>query len=153
MYVVPAFTGLGAPYWNMEATGAIYGLTRGINKNHIIRATLESLAYQSKDVLRAMEKDSKIDLAQLKVDGGASSNDFLMQFQADVLGVEVERPSVVETTALGAAYLAGIHTGFYSKAQLTEHQKGNSTFKPEIEEKDRKQLYRGWKKAVKKTLM
>ena len=153
VYVVPAFTGLGAPYWNMEATGAIYGLTRGVNKNHIIRATLESLAYQSKDVLMAMEKDSKIKLAKLKVDGGASDNDFLMQFQADVLGVEVERPAVVETTALGAAYLAGMHTGFYSKAILAGHQKGNSNFKPMIEEKDRKQLHQGWKKAVKKTLM
>jgi len=153
VYVVPAFTGLGAPYWNMEATGAIYGLTRGVNKNHIIRATLESLAYQSKDVLSAMEKDSKIKLAKLKVDGGASANEFLMQFQADVLGVGVERHAVVETTALGAAYLAGLHTGFYIRSKLVGHQKGNSNFKPEIEEKERKQLYQGWKKAVKKTLM
>ena len=114
---------------------------------------MESLAYQSKDVLKAMEKDSKIELAKLKVDGGASANNFLMQFQADVLGVEVERPAVVETTALGAAYLAGLHTGFYSRTNLTIHQKGNTNFRPAIEEKDRKQLYSGWKKAVKKTLM
>ena len=137
----------------MEATGAIYGLTRGVNKNHIIRATLESLAYQSKDVLDAMQKDSKLGLTKLKVDGGASANNFLMQFQADLLGVQVERPRVVETTALGAAYLAGLHTGFFKKRDLASHQKMNKNFVPSLEEKERKHLYQGWKKAVKKTLM
>jgi len=152
VYVVPAFTGLGAPYWDMDATGAIYGLTRGVNKNHIIRATLESLAYQAKDVLHAMERDSKVKLLKLKVDGGASANDFLMQFQSDLLEVEVERPVIIETTALGAAYLAGLHTGFYTKAKLADFQKGNSKFIPRMDAKQRKALYHGWKKAVKKTL-
>ncbi len=153
VYVVPAFTGLGAPYWDMEAKGAIFGLTRGVNKNHIIRATLESLAYQSKDVLSAMEKDSKIKLSKLRVDGGATANDFLMQFQADILGVGVERPKVIETTALGAAYLAGLHTGFYKLSKLTSNQKGNTNFEPSIAIKESKQLYSGWKKAVKRTMM
>ena len=113
VYVVPAFTGLGAPYWNMRARGAIFGLTRGTSKEHFIRATLEALAYQTKDVLTAMEKDTELELKSLKVDGGASANNFLMQFQADILGVPVERPQAIETTAMGAAYLAGLAVGFW----------------------------------------
>ena len=153
VYVVPAFTGLGAPYWDMEATGAIYGLTRGVTKNHIIRATLGSLTYQTKDVLDAMEKDSKVKLKKLRVDGGASANNFLMQFQSDILGVPVERPRVIETTALGAAFLAGIHTGFYSMKYIDKSWKIDKIFTNQIAEKESKQLYAGWQKAVKKTMM
>ncbi len=153
VYVVPAFTGLGAPYWDMQATGAIYGLTRGVNKNHIIRATLESLAYQSKDVLSAMEKDSKIKMSELRVDGGATGNNFLMQFQADILGVQVERPKVIETTALGAAYLAGLHTGFYKKRELSRSNERNTLFDPNMDKAKQKQLYTGWQKAVKRTMI
>jgi len=112
-YVVPAFTGLGAPYWDQYARGAVLGITRGVNRNHVVRATLESLAYQTADVLDAMKKDAGIALNALRVDGGASANDFLMQFQSDVIGVPVERPECVETTALGAAYLAGLAVGFW----------------------------------------
>lgn len=148
-YVVPAFTGLGAPYWDPYARGAIVGLTRGCNKNHIIRATLESLAYQTKDVLDAMEKDSGIKLAALKVDGGASANNFLMQFQADILGVPVDRPVVVETTALGAAYLAGLAVGFWdSLEELSKAWKCERTFEPMMSPKERAHLYAGWQKAV-----
>lgn len=153
VYVVPAFSGLGAPYWDMEATGAIYGLTRGVTKNHIIRATLESLTYQTKDVLDAMEKDSKVKLKKLRVDGGASANNFLMQFQSNILGVPVERPKVIETTALGAAFLAGIHTGFYSMRQINKSWKIDKEFKNKVDEKERKALYSGWQKAVKRTMM
>ncbi len=153
VYVVPAFSGLGAPYWDMEATGAIYGLTRGVNKNHIIRATLESLTYQTKDVLDAMEKDSKVKLKKLRVDGGASANNFLMQFQSDILGVPVERPKVIETTALGAAFLAGIHTGFYNMKQIDKSWKVDKEFNNKRDAKEIKDLYSGWQKAVKKTMM
>ena len=153
VYVVPAFSGLGAPYWDMEATGAIYGLTRGVSKNHIIRATLESLTYQTKDVLDAMEKDSKVKLKKLRVDGGASANNFLMQFQSDILGVPVERPKVIETTALGAAFLAGIHTGFYDMNQINKSWKIDKEFKNTLDDGGRKKLYAGWQKAVKRTMM
>ncbi len=149
VYMVPAFVGLGAPHWDMYARGAILGLTRGANKAHIIRATVESLAYQTKDVLDAMEKDSNIKLAALKVDGGASANDFLMQFQADLLGVPVDRPSIVETTAMGAAYLAGLAVKFWaSKDDVTQAWKLDKSFKPMMDADVREKLYAGWLKAV-----
>jgi len=153
VYVIPAFAGLGAPYWDMEASGAILGLTRGVTKNHIIRATLESLTYQTKDVLDAMEKDSKVKLKKLKVDGGASANNFLIQTQSDILGVPVVRPKVIETTALGAAYLAGLHTGFYDKKKITQSLKMDKEFLPKIDAKERKLKYAGWQKAVKKIML
>jgi glycerol kinase len=152
VYVVPAFAGLGAPYWDMQARGAIFGLTRGTSKAHLVRATLESLAYQTRDVLNAMEKDSGIKLKALKVDGGASSNDFLMQFQADVLGAGVERPEITETTALGAAYLAGMATGFYKKAAVARQWKIQKKFASGIKSAAREKLYDGWKKAVRATI-
>lgn len=153
VYVVPAFTGLGAPYWDMDARGAIVGLTRGSNKNHIIRAALESMAYQTRDILEAMEADSKLPLQLLKVDGGAVINNLLMQFQADLLGVEVERPSCIETTALGAAYLAGLATGFWSnKEELRGKAKIECSFKPQMEDRLKEKYYQGWKKAVKKVM-
>ncbi len=152
VYVVPAFAGLGAPYWDMYARGAIYGLTRGTTKSHIVRATLDSLAYQSKDVLLAMEKDSKCKLTSLRVDGGACANNLLMQFQADMLGVPVERPAIIETTALGAAYLAGLSTGFWKLSDLQKTWKSDQAFQPQMEEKTRKALYKGWLDAVKRTM-
>ncbi|MEQ8190685.1 MAG: glycerol kinase GlpK [Candidatus Eremiobacterota bacterium] len=149
VYVVPAFVGLGAPYWDMYSRGLITGLTRGANKNHIIRATLESIAYQTEDVLKVMEEDSCIKLSSLKVDGGASANNFLMQFQADILGVTVDRPTVRETTALGAAYLAGLATGFWkNKEEIGEKWKADRKFTPSMEDKKREALYKGWKKSV-----
>lgn len=147
VYVVPAFAGLGAPYWDMYARGAILGLTRGTSKNHIIRATLESLAYQTRDVLDAMQNDSGITLAALKVDGGACANNFLMQFQADILKAPVERPEVIETTALGAAYLAGLAVGFWrSKQDVIDSWNLERKFVPAIGNAD--ELYAGWQKAV-----
>ncbi len=149
VYVVPAFTGLGAPYWDMRARGAIFGLTRGNGKNHIIRAALESIAYQTKDVLTAMENDSGLQLQMLKVDGGAVANNLLMQFQADILGVRVERPNCIETSALGAAYLAGLATGFWSsKQELIEKYSVDRGFEPKMTEEDRNKYYKGWQKAV-----
>lgn len=149
VYVVPAFAGLGAPYWDMYARGTIVGLTRGSSKEHIIRATLESIAYQSRDVLEAMEADSGIELKKMRVDGGAAMNDFLMQFQADILDSEVERPEINETTALGAAYLAGLAVGFWeNKEELIEKWKQDKDFKSEMSADRRKKLYKGWKKAV-----
>jgi glycerol kinase len=149
VYVVPAFAGLGAPYWDMYARGTIVGLTRGANRNHIIRATLESIAYQTKDVLSAMEEDSGITLSTLKVDGGAVANNFLMQFQSDILGVDVHRPEVTETTALGAAYLAGLAVNFWdSKETIAKRWAMNREFKPEIENDERVKLYDGWKRAI-----
>lgn len=149
VYMVPAFVGLGAPHWDMYARGAILGLTRGANKSHLIRATVESLAYQTKDVLDAMEKDSNIKLAALKVDGGACANDFLMQFQADILGVPVDRPSIVETTAMGAAYLAGLAVKFWDgKADVTSAWKLDRSFNPAMDADVRAKLYAGWLKAV-----
>ena len=149
-YVVPAFTGLGAPYWDQYARGTIVGLTRGVNKYHIIRATLESLAYQVNDVLRAMEADSKITLSALKVDGGASANDFLMQTQADIINAPVKRPQCIETTAMGAAYLAGLAVGYWkSKEDVVNNWAIDKVFTPEIEEEERFRRVKGWKKAVK----
>ncbi|PKM68529.1 MAG: glycerol kinase [Firmicutes bacterium HGW-Firmicutes-2] len=147
VYVVPAFAGLGAPYWDMYARGAILGLTRGTGKNHIVRATLESLAYQTRDVLDAMQEDSGITLAALKVDGGACANNFLMQFQADIVKAPVERPEVIETTALGAAYLAGLAVGFWeSKQSVIDSWNLDRRFEPSIDNAD--ELYAGWQKAV-----
>lgn len=149
-YVVPAFTGLGAPYWDQYARGTIVGITRGVNKYHIIRATLESLAYQVHDVISAMQADSGITLSTLKVDGGASANDFLMQFQADVNNAPVHRPVCVETTAMGAAYLAGLAVGYWkSKEEVIKNWQIDRVFKPEMEEENRKAALAGWQKAVK----
>ena len=152
VYVVPAFAGLGAPYWDMYARGAIYGLTRGTTKAHLIRATLESLAYQTKDVLGAMEKDSKVQLKSLRVDGGASANNLLMQFQSDILGTTVQRPKIIETTALGAAYLAGLAVGFWKKKDIKDNWQLDETFESEMADKDRNALYKGWLTAVKRTM-
>ena len=154
VYVVPAFVGLGTPYWDSDARGAVFGLTRGTTKEHLIRATLESLAYQTKDVLRAMELDSEIQLKTLRVDGGVVKNNFLMQFQSDILNVPVERPNVNETTALGAAYLAGIAVGFWEgKEEIARHWNLERRFNPNMEDEAREQLYEGWKKAVAATQM
>ena len=151
-YVVPAFTGLGAPYWDPFARGVITGLTRGVNKYHIIRATLESLAFQTNDVLRAMEKDSNIHLSSLKVDGGACKNNFLMQFQSDIIDAPVHRPKCVETTAMGAAYLAGLATGFWKdKEDVKKNWQIDEEFRPEMRAEQREEEIRGWNQAVKAT--
>ncbi|ECA9415034.1 glycerol kinase GlpK [Salmonella enterica subsp. enterica serovar Stourbridge] len=153
VYVVPAFTGLGAPYWDPYARGAIFGLTRGVNSNHIIRATLESIAYQTRDVLEAMQADSGIRLHALRVDGGAVANNFLMQFQSDILGTRVERPEVREVTALGAAYLAGLAVGYWQNLdELQEKAVIEREFRPGIETTERNYRYSGWKKAVKRAM-
>jgi glycerol kinase len=152
VYVVPAFAGLGAPYWDMYARGAIFGLTRDTGKNHLTKATLESIAYQTKDILNAMQEDSKIELYELKVDGGACANNFLMQFQADILNKRVERPEVIESTALGAAYLAGITVGLWKKEDIISNRKIERVFNPTFDEAKRTRLYLGWKKAVKRTM-
>ncbi len=152
VYVVPAFTGLGAPHWDQYARGTVVGLTRGVNKNHFVRATLESLAYQTYDVLKAMESDSGIRLAALKVDGGASANNFLMQFQADVLDTKVERPECVETTALGAAYLAGLAVGYWKDMDdVKENWKLERTFEPNMADEVRTSNISGWHEAVKRS--
>ncbi|WP_025642678.1 glycerol kinase GlpK [Schnuerera ultunensis] len=152
VYLVPAFVGLGAPYWDMYARGTIVGLTRGANKNHIIRAALESIAYQTRDVLEAMQEDSGIDLQDLRVDGGAVANNFLMQFQSDILGVPVHRPEIIETTALGAAYLAGLAVGFWSdKEEITKRWSVDRVFETEMEDEEKERLYKGWKKAVERS--
>lgn len=149
-YVVPAFTGLGAPHWDQYARGTIVGITRGVNKYHIIRATLESLAYQTNDVLQAMRADSGIKLASLKVDGGASANDFLMQTQADIINAPVQRPRCVETTAMGAAYLAGLAVGYWSsKEDVIKNWAIDQVFEPRIDEEERAAKVSGWNKAVK----
>jgi glycerol kinase len=149
MYIVPAFTGLGAPYWDQYARGTVVGLTRGVKKEHFIRAALESLAYQTHDVLRAMEADSKIELKTLKVDGGACANNFLMQFQSDILKAKVARPEVIETTALGAAYLAGLEIGYWkSLDDIRENWRVSRVFEPHMEEKLRMKLLKDWNKAV-----
>jgi len=150
--VVPAFAGLGAPYWDMYARGAIFGLTRGSGKSHIIRATLESLAYQTRDVLDAMHKDSGIELQSLNVDGGACANNLLMQFQSDILGVPVERPKVIETTALGAAYLAGLAVGYWNKEDIANKWQLDKKFTPNMGEDEKKKLYHRWQVAVKRTM-
>lgn len=152
VYVVPAFVGLGTPYWDSDARGAIFGLTRGTKKEHFIRATLEAIAYQTRDVLHAMEKDSGLKLAALRVDGGAAMNNFLMQFQSDILGVEVDRPKVNETTALGAAYLAGLATGYWSsKEEIKQNWSLDQKYTPKMSEEERAKLYRGWECAIKAT--
>ena len=149
-YVVPAFTGLGAPHWDQYARGTIVGITRGVNKYHIIRATLESLAYQVNDVLTAMKADSGISMEALKVDGGASANDFLMQTQADIINAPVQRPRCVETTAMGAAYLAGLAVGYWkNKEDVLQNWAIDRTFEPEIPEEERNNKIKGWNKAVK----
>jgi glycerol kinase len=157
VYVVPAFVGLGAPYWDMYAKGAIFGLTRGTTKAHLVRATLDSLAYQSKDVLLAMEQDAEMRLKELRVDGGACMNDLLMQFQSDILNTKIVRPKLIESTAKGAAYLAGLAIGFYSMDALLSSialakDRELKIFSPTMDEGLREKLYKGWLKAVKRTM-
>ena len=150
VYVVPAFTGMGAPYWNQYARGSVFGLTRGTTKEHLIRATLESIAYQSADVFKAMEEDAGVEIKGLKVDGGASANSFLMQFQADIMDTFVRRPHCVETTALGAAYLAGLATGYYeNKDEIRKNWQLGRLFEPDMEGEKREKKLKGWKRAVK----
>jgi glycerol kinase len=149
VYMVPAFVGLGTPYWDSEVRGAVFGLTRGTKKEHFIRATLESMAYQTKDVLNAMQSDAGIQLKSLRVDGGAVANNFLMQFQSDILGVSVERPVVSETTALGAAYLAGLAVGFWKdRKDIASNWQTERTFDPVMSAENRNKLYQGWQVAV-----
>lgn len=151
VYVVPAFAGLGAPYWDMYARGAIFGLTRDTGKAHIAKATLESLAYQTKDILKAMEDDSGIQLKNLRVDGGACANDYLMQFQADILDSQVHRPEVIESTAMGAAFLAGIQIGLWQQEDIDQVRPMNKVFEPSFDRVKRKRLYKKWQKAVERT--
>lgn len=152
VYLVPAFVGLGAPYWDSYARGTIVGLTRGTGRAHIVRAALESIAYQTRDVVSAMQADSGLDLKTLRVDGGATSNDFLMQFQADILGVTVERPAVTETTALGAAYLAGLAIGYWSsQEEIAKQWAIGKTFEPKMPADQRDSLYHGWQRAVERS--
>ncbi|WP_278955545.1 glycerol kinase GlpK [Lactobacillus apis] len=150
VFVVPAFTGLGAPYWDSNVRGAVFGLTRGTTKNDFTKATLQSLAYESRDVIDTMHEDTKIDIPKLKVDGGAANNDYLMQFQADILGTEIEREANLETTALGAAFLAGLAINFWSGLdEIKKIQKVGKTFEPQMSDEEREHLYEGWKSAVK----
>ena len=151
VYVVPAFAGLGAPYWDMYARGAVFGLTRDTGKAHLAKATLESLAYQTKDILKAMEDDSGIQLENLRVDGGACANNHLMQFQADILDTEVHRPEVIESTAMGAAFLAGIQVGLWKQDDVDQNRPMNRIFKPTFDRVKRKRLYGKWQKAVERT--
>lgn len=152
VYLVPAFVGLGAPYWDPDARGTLTGMTRGTNRNHIIRAALESIAYQSRDVIDAMQKDANIELSSLKVDGGAAANDFLMQFQADIMGSEVVRPQLIESTALGAAFLAGLAVGFWENTEELEHKiEPDKTFTPSLAQKERETQYQGWLNAIKRS--
>ena len=149
VYIVPAFAGMGAPYWNPYARGTVVGITRGCEKEHFIRAALESVAYQTADVLLAMEEDAGMPLQELKVDGGASANQFLMQFQADIIGQTVHRPSCIETTALGAAYLAGLAVGYWKdREEICANWKLDRTFEASMEEEKRAKLLKGWKRAV-----
>ena len=153
VYFVPAFSGLGAPYWDMEARGLLCGLTRGTSRAHLVRAVLESIAYQTRDVLEAMNKDSGVPLAGLRVDGGAAANNFLMQFQADLTGVPVDRPMLVESTAMGAAFLAGLTVGFWTDpAEVENARRQERLFEPRMEEVRREALYAGWKTAVRRAL-
>ncbi len=153
IYIVPAFAGLGAPYWDMNARGIITGLTQGVTENHFVRATLEALAYQTKDILDAMSSDSGIELKELNVDGGASVNNFLMQFQSDILNETVIRPEVIETTAAGAAFLAGLSTGFWTEKNLMSKRRIDKEFTPNMKEPERTELYKGWKLAVKRCML
>ena len=149
--VVPAFSGLGAPYWDMYARGAIFGLTRDTGKNHLIKATLQSLAYQTKDLLLAMQNDAETPLTSLKVDGGACENNLLMQFQSDILDTIIERPEVTETTVMGAVYLAGICVGLWNQEDILSHRKIEKEFSPEFTPEKRKRLYSKWKKAIERS--
>lgn len=154
VYVVPAFTGMGAPYWRQNARGMVVGITRGTNREHFVRATLESLAYQTYDVLKAMEQDAKTEITSVQVDGGASANNLLMQFQADITGKKVVRPSVIETTGLGAAYLAGLATGYWSsKEEIKENMNIDRVFADEMDEMEVKLKIEGWKRAIKCALV
>jgi glycerol kinase len=149
VYVVPAFTGLGAPYWDPNARGSVFGITRGTTREDFIKATLQSLAYQSRDVIDTMKKDSGIDIPSIRVDGGASNNDYLMQFQSDILGIEIDRASDLETTALGAAFLAGLAVGFWKDLEdLKKEYKPGKVFKPKMSTDEREDLYTGWQEAV-----
>ncbi len=152
VYVIPAFAGLGAPYWDMYARGAIFGLTRDTGKEHLVKATLESLAYQTKDLVNAMQEDSGITLSTLKVDGGACANNLLMQFQADILDAHVERPKNIESTALGAAYLAGIAVGLWRQEDILKNKRIEQVFTPKMNDQDRTRKYNGWKKAVERSM-
>ena len=152
VYLVPAFTGLGAPYWDPQARGVLVGLTRGSSRAHIVRATLEAIAYQTRDVLECFEHDTGLQAHELQVDGGATANDFLMQFQADILGIPVRRPQVAETTALGAAYLAGLAVGFWeTRAEIAENWQEDRRFEPQLEQARRDELYAGWRRAVERS--
>ncbi|WP_299105909.1 glycerol kinase GlpK [uncultured Tenacibaculum sp.] len=151
VYVVPAFAGLGAPYWDMYARGAVFGLTRDTGKNHLVKATLDALAYQTKDILDVMQKDSEVTLTSLKVDGGACANNYLMQFQADILDTEVERPEIIETTVMGAAYLAGICVGLWKQEDILTRRKIDQNFTPTFSSEKREKLYKKWQKAVERT--
>lgn len=151
VYLVPAFAGLGAPYWDQFSRGAIFGLTRDTGKNHLIKAALESIAFQTRDVKEAMEQDAEMKLKTMKVDGGATSNNYLMQFQSDILGVEVDRPAITESTALGAAYLAGLKAGIWTLDGIKKIRKTDRVFAPKMEPSQRESLYKGWQKAVKRT--
>lgn len=154
VYLVPAFAGMGAPYWNQYARGMVVGITRGCRKEHFIRAALESIAYQTADVLRAMEEDSGMSLKELKVDGGACANNFLMKFQADIVNAVVHRPKCIETTALGAAYLAGLATGYYKdKQEICDNWQLGRTFIPSMPEEERERLMSGWRRAVRCALV
>jgi len=152
VFMVPAFVGLGAPYWDMYARGAIFGLTRDTTYKHIAKATLESLAYQTRDIIIAMQKDSGNDLTSLKVDGGAVANSYLMQFQADILQAVVERPAVIESTAQGAAYLAGLGSGEWTMDNISAYRELDREFKPQMDTVLAKRLYDKWQKAVKRTM-
>ena len=150
VYIVPAFTGMGAPYWEQYARGSVFGITRGCRKEHFIRAALESIAYQSYDVFRAMEEDAGVEIKELKVDGGASANDFLMKFQADISECDVKRPECIETTALGAAYLAGLAVGYYrDKDEIRDNWQLGQVFRNDMDPEKRNELIKGWKRAVK----
>ena len=152
VYVIPAFVGLGTPYWDNEARGAMFGITRGTTKDHVIRATLESIAYQAKDLLEAMMEASNIELHSLCVDGGVTSNHFLMQFQSNILGIEIKLPKTLETTALGAAYLAGLKVGFWNNLEeIVNLKQYQELFEPQFSEEDITRRYNGWKKAVEAT--
>ncbi len=154
LYVVPAFVGLGAPHWDPYARGAVLGITRGANKNHLVRAALESMAYQTTDLIQSMISDIGDELVALKVDGGASANNFLMQFQADILGCKVMRPKCIETTSLGAAYLAGLAVGYWkNKEDVLENWQIDRSFEPNMDNQERDNLIAGWKKAVKTVMM
>jgi glycerol kinase len=153
VYIVPAFVGLGAPYWDATARGAVFGLTRGSNRNHLVRAALESIAYQVRDVVEAMKEDTGINFEEIKVDGGAAANNFLMQFQADMMGIKVVRPKVIETTAMGAAFFAGLTESYWgSQAEITKLWQVDRVFESTIDEDNRHRRYMAWKKAVARAL-